>query len=127
MRFLRPSVPILSQKLSFSPFPGVGVRGDFGRGKEAIFTVYEFVSSITLQNQLSQYKLAYYTNSVCHSISTYYVFIPVKSITGLVTRPSVSFGFRALHTLTVITYLSSNHILTILPCSIGKTQEHLGI
>lgn len=48
MRFLRPRVPILSQKLSFSFFPDVGVRGDFGRGREAIFTVYEFVSSITL-------------------------------------------------------------------------------
>lgn len=48
MRFLRPSVPILSQKLSFSFFPDVGVRGDFGRGREAIFTVYECVSSTKL-------------------------------------------------------------------------------
>ena len=38
MRFLRPNVPILSQKLSFSLL--FGVRGDFGRGEEAIFVVY---------------------------------------------------------------------------------------
>lgn len=40
MRFLRPNVPILSQKLSLSFFAEFGVRGDFGRGEEAIFLVY---------------------------------------------------------------------------------------
>lgn len=40
IRFFLPNVPILSQKLSFSFFAEFGVRGDFGRGEEAIFLVY---------------------------------------------------------------------------------------
>lgn len=65
MRFFRPRVPILSQKLSFSFFPGVGVRGDFGRDKEAIFTVYEYVSSTELMKPaVSQFILVEIRNYV---------------------------------------------------------------
>lgn len=44
MRFLRPSVPILSQKLSFSAF----TPGDFGRGNDAIFLVFILIDKFSI-------------------------------------------------------------------------------